>query len=814
MIKKSTKGVVTDIDGNFTIQVNPRDYLVISYLGMETQEIPVSAQNTYIIKLQTAANKLEDVTIVAFGKQKKESVIASVTAVNPAELKVPSSNLTTALAGRMSGVISYQRSGEPGDDNAEFFIRGVTSFGYSQSPLILLDGFEISSADLARINPDDIARFSIMKDATATALYGARGANGVILVNTKEGEEGKIKISFRHETSLSMPTRLMKLADGVTYMNLYNQATFNKNEEYHPYYSAQKIQNTIDGINPYAFPNVNWYDELFEKNTINQRYNLNLSGGGKLAKYYLSANYSRDNGILQVDKRNNFNSNIAIDKFDLRTNINLNLTKTTKVNFKLNSKFERYNGPIKSGNDIFNSVMKSNPVDFPKYFIPVGSEIYTKHILFGSSNDGGVNPYADMVKGYKDSFTTNILAQFQVEQELDFITKGLSLRASANACSYSYYGSERSYDPYFYTLKDYNEIDGNYDIFQTKEGTESLGDPKIGKNANNRLYFEVAAQYSRQFFDKHDVGGLLVYTQTEALNTISSNKNTIFATLPSRNLGVAGRFSYGYDSRYMLEVNFGYNGSERFHKSNRYGFFPSFGLGYMISNEKFWSTCTRVVPKLKLKYTFGWVGNDAIADPDDRFFFMSEIVTNSEGYIYGKEFNGSFSGYGVKRFSNPDITWEISKKHNMGFEMNLFNIFDLNLDLFKEIRENIYMERETLPASMGLTAPVSNNMGRVDSKGVDWSVDVNHFFNKNFWISGRFNFTYATNKVIEKEEVAYKYPYLYRVGHPVNQQWGLVAERLFIDDNDVFNAPRQTWGATVGDIKYKDINNDGVVNND
>ncbi|TKG96689.1 SusC/RagA family TonB-linked outer membrane protein [Puteibacter caeruleilacunae] len=807
----TTKGVITDMDGRFDIAAKPGDKLVISFIGMDSKIIDVTPQTNNIkVELSNKAEQLEDVTVVAFGKQKKESVIASVTTVKPGELKVPTSNLTTAIAGRVSGVISYQRSGEPGQDNAEFFVRGVTTFGYSKSPLILLDGFEISASDLAKVQPDDVASFSIMKDATATALYGARGANGVILVTTKEGREGKAKVSFRHETSMSRATQIPEVVDGVEYMKLYNQAQFNDNPLLAPYYSAQRIENTKLKLNEYAFPNVNWYDQLFKDYTINKRYNLNVSGGGKIVNYYLAATYNKDNGILRVDKRNDFNNNIEIDKYNIRANLNIKLGKTTKVSAKFNSDFKRQNSPIPSGTSVFNSVMNVNPVEFPMFYAPDEKNKFTKHILFGNvGNVDMTNPYAEMVKGYRDSFSSTILSQLALEQELGFITEGLSLRAAATIQSYGDFSQERSYEPYYYTVNTYDDITNSYDLQRIKEGTESLGSPNEAKNANSRNYFEVRLMYNRKF-GVHDVSGLLVGMAEEKMNQGSGGGN--YATLPSRNNGLSGRLTYGYDSRYMAEVNFGYNGSEKFADSERYGFFPSFGLGYMISNEHFWTEgMKRYISSLKFKMTYGLVGNDAVAGPKERFFFLSDIEMGKNGYIWGQNLNNGYAGYNVKRYANPLITWEKAKKLNAGFEMEIAKIANFQVDIFHEKRTDIYMQRNFIPYSVGMSSNIYGNVGEAESKGIDASLDLNVSINKDFWISGRSNFTYATNKILQNEE-QFKYDYQNRIGHPVHQQWGLVAERLFVDQNEIDNSPRQTFGVyKPGDIKYKDVDGDGVV---
>ena len=814
-INGTSNGTVTDVNGCFTLSsVQPSATLEFSCVGLKTQYVEVRNRTLISVTMQNDSEFLDEVQIVAFGKQKKSDVIGAVTAIKPSELKVPSSNLTQSLSGRLSGLISYQRSGEPGKDNAEFFVRGVTTFGYSKSPLILLDGFEISATEMSHIDPTNIASFAIMKDATSTALYGARGANGVILITTKEGAEGKIKVSFRHESSFSASTQLPQMADGVSFMKLYNEAYRNDNPALAPFYSAQKIEGTINNVNPNVYPNVDWYSQLFNDYVYNHRYNLNINGGGKVAQYYLSASYNKENGILKVDKRNNFNSNISIDRFNLTSNINLNLTPTTKASFKMNGVFERYNGPVQSGDAIFSSVMNSNPVDFPMYFDPDKDNLYTGHILFGRLFNGGRNPYAEMVSGYRDEFTSTILAMFQIEQDLSFVTPGLSARASANIRSYGNYGSNRSYAPYYYEIGEYDIINDVYTLNNVVPGSETLGDPATYQTTNSRTYYEVALNYAREF-NKHGVSGMLVYTQSEELNTISGT--TIEQTLPRRNMGLAGRFTYSYDKRYMAEVNFGYNGSERFSKNHQFGFFPSFGLGYMMSNEGYWDGLKKLFPSAKLKFTYGLVGNDAIGSPTDRFFYLSKIVEGSgaNAYRFGQTFFNSYPGYSIDRYSNFDVTWETALKKDLGLELNILGAANLMVDYFTEHRSNIYMTRVNTPAEIGLAALTGGNIGVVDSKGIDASLDIDHVIDQstNTWIQGRANFTYSTNKVVEYSEPYYKYPYLSKVGYPVDQKWGYVVSGIFVDQNEIDNSPRQSFGLAPqpGDLKYVDINKDGSI---
>ena len=575
LVQNSTRGVVTDELGKFEITVLPSDKLVISFIGLETKTIPIGDKTTLSIVLLPKANELDGVTVVAFAKQKKESVVGAITTVTPKDLKVPSSNLTTALAGRVAGMISYQTSGEPGADNAQFFIRGIGTFGSSakKDPLILIDNLEVSATDLARLQPDDIASFSIMKDATAAALYGSRGANGVILVTTKEGAEGKAKLSIRFETSLSQPTRQVKLADPVTYMRMHNEATLARTPENPLPYSEEKIANTLAGKNPMVYPAVDWQDILFKNFAVNERLNFNLSGGGKVARYYISGTYNKDNGILRENGKNNFNSNISLANYALRSNININVTPTTEVIVRLSGQFDDYTGPLEGGQRVYLETMNANPVLFPAEYLPDKANQRAKQILFGNYTGGTyLNPYANMVKGYKEYANSTMMAQFELKQKLDFFTKGLELRAMFNTQRYSYFENKRQYTPYYYMIDVYDKENDIYTLKSLNEGSMALGYDPSYKTVSSSIYMEAAANYNRTFDEKHDVGGLLVYTMQ---NKRSGNESDLQKSLPHRNMGLAGRFTYGYDSRYFMEFNFGLNGSERFAKKERWGFFPS-----------------------------------------------------------------------------------------------------------------------------------------------------------------------------------------------------------------------------------------------
>lgn len=812
-IRGTTQGTTTDQNGEYSISV-PNDTCVLqfSFIGYKTQEVVVGSKRVISINLLEESLSLEEVTVVAFGIQKKESVIGSISSVKPSDLKIPSSNLTTSFAGRIAGIISYQRSGEPGQDNADFFVRGITTFGENKNPLILIDGIELTTLDLARLQPDDIASFSVMKDATATALYGARGANGVILITTKQGSDGPAKVSVRIENSISQPTRNIKIADPVTYMRLNNEAVLTRDPLGELPFGEEKIENTALGLNSLVYPAVNWKEMLFKDYTQNQRINLNISGGGNIARYYVAGSYSIDNGILNVDKRNNFNNNIKAKSYTLRSNININLTKTTEMMVRLNGNFDDYTGPIYSGKEMYNMVMHANPVMFPSYF-PVDDEHkFVRHIMFGNYDNAYQNPYAEMVKGYRDEKRSQMMAHLEMKQDLKFITKGLSIRGLMNITRISRFDVRRFYNPYYYQIDSYDRITDKYTLSQTNNnGTEYLNYSEGGKDITSILYMESTLNYGRTF-DKHSVNGLLVYMLRDRS---AANAGNIQLSLPSRNVGLSGRVTYSYDNRYFTEFNFGYNGSERFSKDKRFGFFPSAGVAWLVSNEAFWESVKPIVSNLKLRYSYGLVGNDQIGAANDRFFYLSNVNMNDDSRkaTFGTNVDNRNPGISISRYANPNISWETSLKQNYAFELGLFDKLNIIAEYFTEYRSKILMTREAIPPTMGLSAPIRANVGEASGKGMDISLEYQQSWNKDFWTSARGNFTYATSRYEVFEEPQYNEPWRSRVGYSLRQHWGYIAERLFMDNAEAENSPYQGFGSNYGggDIKYTDVNRDGKI---
>ncbi|MEO6523726.1 MAG: TonB-dependent receptor [Mucilaginibacter sp.] len=826
-LKGSVTGTTTDLNGKYALTVpDDKAILVFTYIGYDTQEIAIGNKSVINLKLKTKANSLTEVNVtVAYGTQKKTTLVSAVTSVDPTELKGPSSNLTTMLAGKIGGVISYQRSGEPGQDNASFFIRGVGTFGAGKvDPLILIDGIESSTNDLARLQPDDIGGFSVLKDATATSLYGARGANGVILINTKLGAPGKMKLNARVENSTSSNTRNIGLADNVTYMTLANEAVLTRNPLGALPYLQNKIDHTANGDNPLLYPSNNWIQQLIKDKTNNERFNLNASGGSDKSKYYLAMTYNIDNGNLKDNSLNGFNNNIKLQSYSLLSNVTLNLTKTTEALVSLKGQFDDYNGPIGGGGGVYYNALWSNPVAFPAVY-PAGLLPYAKHPLFGNSlipGGGGlyVNPYAKSLSGFQTSNTSTLIAQLSLKQNLDVVTPGLSARVMAYTERYASFAVSRQVSPYFYRS---NSLDGVFTgLTLLNDGssgsvgvtpTEYLTYTPGAAQVNSTTYAEAALNYSHIFNVKHSVGALLIGT---IRNYLTGNAPDLQTSLPARNEGVSGRFTYGYDNRYLFEVDFGYNGSERFAANHRFGFFPSIGGGWIISNEKFFKPLLNVINQFKIRGTYGLVGNDQIGNSNDRFFYLSNVNLNggSSG-SFGTNFTYSRPTVSTSRYENEDITWELSKQTNLGMDLTLFRDLNITVDAYRQYRSNILMVRSSIPTSMGLQAAISSNAGQAKSQGIDFALDYHKSFDKSLWIQTRGTLTYAVSKLLVNEEPIYPAndQNLSQIGNSLGQIYGLVGERLFIDQREVNNSPIQYGSIMAGDIKYRDVNGDGKITN-
>lgn len=823
-LKNTGTGVITDLDGLFQIQVTDKNsVIVISYIGYVIQEISVGDRSSITVQLKEDTKSLEEVVVTAFGAtQKKETMVGSIQQVRPAELKVPSSSLSTSFAGRMAGVIAIQRSGQPGADGADFWIRGKSTFGDATGVLIVLDGVEISSSDLNALDPEVIESFSILKDATATAMYGTRGANGVMIVTTKSGQDLlKPIINFRLETSMSQLTSVPEMVGGVDYMKLYNEALTTRGITT-GLYDDTKIRATEQGLNPLVYPNVDWYNEMFNKNAFAQRFNFNIRGGKKAVTYFMSASVKHDAGNLKSLSKDYFsyNNNINVMRYDFVNNLSIKATNTTKISLGLNVSLRDWKGPSAGVDGIFSMSREASPVDFPiVYPARNDKEIYTLWggMSGGIYNNGYRNPVAEYVVGYKKQFASTVNANIRLDQDLKMVTKGLKLHVLASFKNWSKTETTRKAGYNQFEIDQYNEATGEYTLSRVGNEQKTALNTEGAATGDRRIFIQAYLDYKRKF-GVHDVNAMLLYNQDQLDNNKPDN---LLSSLPRRKQGIAARLSYAYDDRYLAEVNFGYNGSENFAKNNRFGFFPSIALGYNISQEKFWEPISNVISHFKLRGSYGLVGNDGI---NERYAYLEDIVLSSDKWKYttGVNQNVNLQGPVWNRYYNPNLTWEVGKKLNVGFDMQLFHQVNLNFDVFKEIRSKIYMQKvNTLPDFIGTgETKIYENSGKMKNVGFDIALDYNKQITKDFFLSFKGTLTYAHNTILERDEPPFQlYPNLSSVGYSRGQHLVYVADGLFRDQADVDSHAEQTLGyiPQPGDIKYVDQpdangNCDGIIN--
>ncbi len=788
-------GVITDFDGNFEINVSTSSKLEVSYVGYTS--ITVSAEEDLSeILLTVNAESLEDVVVVGYGTQKKYSVISSVSTVEPEELQSSSSrSVSNNLAGRLSGVIAVQRSGELGYDNAQFWIRGISSFAGNSSPLVLVDGIERS---LNNIDPAEIANFSILKDAAASAVYGVRGANGVILITTKRGKIGKPQLNVRYEHSITQPMNLPNFIGAADYLEVFNAIA--REEGTTPPFSEERIENIRSGLDPDLYPDVNWLDEITKDFASNDRVNLTISGGTDLLRYAFVASYYNETGIIERDPRQEWDSSPNLDRYNLRSNVDLNITPSTLFRVSIGGYLQDLRRAPQSVDNLFNLAFETPPYQHPIQYstgeIPVQPQ--------------RSNPWALATQtGYERQTASKLESLFSVEQDLDFLLKGLKTTFKFSFDRYSANSVTRRKNPDYFNPATGRLDDGLLDLTIYSYGQDFLGYETGSDWGNKAVYVEGRLEYSNNFDNKHQVDGLLLYNQRNYDNG---------DRLPYRNQGFAGRLSYSLDRRYIAEFNFGYNGSENFAEGNRYGFFPSVAAGWIISEEPFMESYDDIITNLKIRGSYGLVGNDQL---DGRRFPYITTIGDTDGYRWGVNNDYVRAGRWEGDYGVPDLTWETVAKANLGVELGLWNSINLRVDIFKEQRKDIFQQRRTVPGSSGFVYNPWANYGQVDNQGFEFSLDVNKQFSDNLFLKAWGNFSYAHNKIIEQDEpIAIIGTTRSSTGKPVGQIFGLLDDGLFTEDDfsdieeGVLNSdvPEHTFGPVrPGDIKYKDLNGDGRI---
>ena len=816
-----TIGTSTNAQGWFALDLPMTSgTLEFTFIGFKKKTLDFTekmAKDTLRVTMEEDVQELDETVVVAFGQQKKESVVSAITTVRPMDLKSSSSDLTTSFAGKIAGIVGWQTGGLPGalteeEMNTKFYIRGITSFqtGANIDPLILIDGVESSKLDLARIVPEDIESFSVMKDASATAMYGARGANGVILVTTKKGEEGSVYTSVRYEAVASMPTKELDVVDPVTYMRMYNEALMARDPLAAPRYSALDISRRQNKSFPsWAYPANDWNDILFEDYSINHRFGVNIRGGSKVMQYYASVNYNRDMGMLKTDRLNDFDVNIKNGTLSFRVNLNVNLHRNIKLLYNSQTNWDKYHGPSASVQQAYKLVMKADPVSYaPTY--PADLEYNWNHIRFGAyrESDMQINPYAMIHAGYLERNRYSVTNQLEYIHNLSSLVKGLELRGWVALSQTGYYALNFTTKPFFYRLQSFDESTGGHKLFALNaasgDRTIDLSDEKA-EAMQTRLTYELRAYHTAAWGD-HQTSLTAVLN---AMESTSSEPQKFLEAVEHRNLGFSMRGTYGFKDRYFVEASFGYNGSERFAKKHKMGFFPAAGVAYVISSEPFMAGAANWLPYLKFRASYGKVGNDGIINTP-RFVHLPEVLATSVRSLQPGQQDAK--AWTVRNYADENIKWEIAEQVNFGLEAKMFKgIMEFTLDAYQEIRHNILSYRLVIPSHVGIEQNQLDNIGKVRSRGIDFSGKIQHAFSPDLWIILNGTFTYNKAVYMSLEEAADKPEWQRKKGHEISQQVGFIDQGLFRDEAEVANAPKQSGSYGPGDIRYRDVNGDGTI---
>ena len=790
-------GVITDVDGNYRIKIAPYSTLIFSYVGFDPQEalIKENMRKVNITLKESSGSVLDEVVITGTGAQKKITLTGAVSTVDVDLLKTPTSSITNALAGNVPGILARQTSGQPGKNISEFWIRGISTFGANSSALVLVDGFERS---LDELNVEDIESFSVLKDASATAIYGTRGANGVVLITTKQGKAGKININAKVESTYSTRTYTPEFVDGYTYASMLNEARTTRYLE--PMYSDEELHLLKSGLDPNLYPDVNWMDVLLRDGAMSYRANLDISGGGSTARYFVSASYINEGGMYKVDeKMKDYNTNANYQRWNYRMNVDIDITKSTLLKVGLSGWLSKQNESGYGEDQIWASALGQSPINIPV--------IYSDGKIPGAgSEEERTNPWVLATQcGYSEKWVNTIQTNITLDQDFSFITKGLKFTGRFGFDTNN--RNDRSHLQWPEQWKAERQRDAKGNIVYKRTRNKQLMKHMGNASGTRKEFLEAILQYDRTF-GNHQVGATLKYSQDETINTI---KYDDYEWLSRKHQGIAGRVTYGWKYRYFLDFNFGYNGSENFAPGNQFGFFPAYSAAWNIAEEPFIKKNLKWINMFKLRYSYGKVGSDYVGGK--RFPYLATFK-NQGSYNWGDYDNGySFNGRTYDRIASNDVTWEIASKHDAGIDLSLWNDqITATVDYFHDTREGIYMTRVNLPYTVGLNSinPAAN-VGKIRSTGFDGNLSLHKKINKvDFTIRG--NFTYSKNKILETDETNSTYPYRQQVGYRVDQAKGLVALGLFKDYDDIRNSPKQNWAAVMpGDIKYKDINSDGVI---
>ena len=785
-IKDSSFGTLSDSQGHYSIKYEGKyATLCVSFFGYEDASVELTGKDQVADFILKAGNlAIEETVVVGYGTQKKASVVGAISTIAPDQLKAPVAKISTLLGGQVAGIISYQNNGEPGAGST-FWIRGVSSFSGGNTPLCLVDGVE-RSIDL--VDPNDIKEFSVLKDASATAIYGVRGANGVILITTHTGTESKAQVSAKYEVGAVSATKIPQVCNGLQYMEMMNDAAG------YEYYTSEVMQKHLSGVDPDLYPNVNWMDKIFKPMSTSHRANVQITGGNSTVKYYVGGGYYSEGGLYKEDSSVKYGTEMRYTKYNFRANVDIQVEKNTTLNLNLATIFEQRNKPGTDSNQIF------------QYSLLVPGVLFPEKYSTGETAGMAVNPYAMVTEtGYRQSFDNNAQALVGLTHDLGWLTQGLKANAKVSFDAYNahWFDHTRAYDCFYATGRD---EEGNLILEQSKTGSQTL-DYRKGGSGNRRLYIEASLNYARSF-GRHNVTGLFLFQQSSR-SLLGDSAGSSQYSLPYRNQGVAGRLTYNYANRYFFEFNAGYNGSENFSPGKRFGFFPSVALGYLVSEEPWWGSMKNVVDMLKVRGSWGLVGNDQIGG-NRRFIYLGTIAGSGSAY-----FGTGVQGHGgIKEgdISNPNVSWEVAEKADVGVDLSLFGKLKIQADVFKEHRSGIFLSRKSLPYYSGISVTPYVNMGEMDNSGFDLAADYHHKIGE-VMVTGKGTYTFARNVLVNCDEAAYEYPYLNSTGQAYWQPFGYVSDGLFQNQAEIdAHADQSLFNPQPGDIRYVDLNNDGVIN--
>ena len=799
--KDSTKAVATNEKGTYRMSAPAHATLIFTHVGYNSKEVDLSdlAEQVVNVELDEKTAEIEEVQVVAHGKQRKISVTGAISTIDAKELNQGAvTSVSNMLAGRISGLIGVQSSGEPGKDVSEFWIRGISTFGANSSALVLIDGVDRGASALNDIDPLDIESFSILKDASATAVYGARGANGVVLINTKRGSEAKMSINANIKSMVEYLPTLPQYLNAYEYAVLANEARKARGEK--AVYSEDVFDIIHYKMDPDLYPDVNWQDEILKQYTQGTQGNLNIVGGGKTANYYMSATYRINDAIYQQNGLEKYNSNVNRKQYGFRSNIDVNVTKTTKVGLSLAAQLVDLNHPgIGNTDDIWAAAANLTPMTVPVVFSNGQFPAYGKDAV-QTSPSVLLNQ-----TGFITDRENSLQSIVNVKQSLDFIAKGLSLSGLVSFDNSNYYTTRRTKMPDLFKAvgRDWNT--GALLTQKTVVATpSSFSSSSYGIRT---IYIEAKADYEKSFMDNRiRTAAMLLYNQRDYQRT---DANTALSSIPKRNQGIAGRLTASLDDIYFVEGNFGYNGSENFPKGERFGFFPSMSMGFVPTSYKFFQESLPFINFLKFRYSLGLVGNDQISN-NTRFPYLTVLDMGAPGYTFGDLGQTNYGGVTESVLGSTGLVWEKAIKQNLGLDLTVLSNLSLTVDLFLDRRNNIFMQRATLPGTMGSVSVPWGNVGRMKSWGTDGTISYKYRVG-DFSLETRGNFTLTRDKILDYDEVYPKYPYLAKKGTSNNVTRGLVALGLFKDEADIENSPTQYGTVLPGDIKYLDVNGDGKI---